>query len=236
MSGGMLNVDVAGKADTVMSVKGDIATFTTERVRKGVSATNYTGIQADSAIADGLTYGATARSTLSGTGSLLYSSGANTLSELSAGTGEYTLKMNSGATAPEWVNVASGSTTVDEVSSALTSNWTTEETSFQEVTGLGVTILNSAGGVVIVSTTITAERSSIGGMVFALYNDGVPIPSSRTAFEVPATGSKYNISLGTSLSSDGSAIQLYAYTGGGILTIRGGTANYTSSINCIGVA
>ena len=40
-------------------------------------------------------------STLTGTGSILYSSGANTLAQLSAGTGEYTLKMNSGGTAPE---------------------------------------------------------------------------------------------------------------------------------------
>ena len=53
MSGGMIATDVSGKADTVLTTKGDLATFDTARVRKGVSATNYTGIQADSAIADG---------------------------------------------------------------------------------------------------------------------------------------------------------------------------------------
>jgi len=184
MSGGMITADVSGKADTVMSVNGDMVYYNSGRQR------------------------------------------------LAKGSDTEVLTLASGL--PTWAS--GGSATVDEVSSALTSNWTTEEDSFQEVTGLGVTILNSAGGVVIVSTTITAERSTIGGMVFALYNDGVRIASSMTAFEAPATGSKYNISLGTSLDSGGETIQLYAYTGGGILTIRGGTGSYTSSINCIGVA
>ena len=72
MSGGMIAANISGKADVVLTTKGDLDTWDTARVRKGVSATNYTGLQADSAIADGLTYGATARSTLTGTGSLLF--------------------------------------------------------------------------------------------------------------------------------------------------------------------
>jgi len=36
MSGGMITSDVSGKADTVMSVKGDLATFSTERIRKAI--------------------------------------------------------------------------------------------------------------------------------------------------------------------------------------------------------
>jgi hypothetical protein len=134
-----------------------------------------------------------------------------------------------------WETVTGGAT-VNEVSATLTSDWTTDESSLQEVTGLGVTILNSAGGAVLVSTTITSEISSVAGMVFALYNDGVKIASSLTAFEAQASGQKVNISLGTSLSSDGSTIQLYAYAGVGTLKIRGSTTSYTSSINSIGVA
>ena len=36
MSGGMIKVNVSGKADVVMTTKGDIVTYSTERVRKAV--------------------------------------------------------------------------------------------------------------------------------------------------------------------------------------------------------
>ena len=43
------------------------------------------------------------------TGDLLYANGTNTLTKLAKGSGSDTLKMNSGATAPEWVTVAAAS-------------------------------------------------------------------------------------------------------------------------------
>jgi len=109
MSGGMiLQPADSGKADVVLTTKGDLATWDTKRVRKGVSATNYTGLQADSAIADGLTYGATSRSTMTGTGDLVYSSSANTLAQLagSSGSNGDTLQLAGGV--PAWVTVAGG--------------------------------------------------------------------------------------------------------------------------------
>jgi len=59
MSGGMMTSDVSGKADTVMSVKGDLATFTTERVRKGVGS-NLDVLTADSTTSDGIAWTAPA--------------------------------------------------------------------------------------------------------------------------------------------------------------------------------
>jgi len=106
MSGGMITSDVSGKADTVLTSKGDIATWDTQRVRKGVSATNYTGLQADSAIADGLTYGATARSTMTGTGDIIYSSSANTLSRLAVGSTDDVLTVAGGV--PTWATAGGG--------------------------------------------------------------------------------------------------------------------------------
>ena len=38
MSGGMVLVDVSGKASTVMTTKGDIVTFSSSRVRKAVGS------------------------------------------------------------------------------------------------------------------------------------------------------------------------------------------------------
>ena len=117
MSGGFMKTDISGKAEVVLTTKGDLATWDTARVRKGVSATNYTGLQADSSIADGLTYGATARSTLTADQDLLVASGANTLSRLAKGSDNQTLMMN--GTSINWETVSSGgaSTALDNLSS-----------------------------------------------------------------------------------------------------------------------
>tara|TARA_Y100001951_G_C11152369_1_gene189943 strand:- start:75 stop:608 length:534 start_codon:yes stop_codon:yes gene_type:complete len=55
MSGGMVLVDVSGKASTVMTTKGDIVTYSTERVRKGVGS-NAQILVCDSTDADGNKY------------------------------------------------------------------------------------------------------------------------------------------------------------------------------------
>jgi len=55
MSGGMILVDVSGKASTVMTTKGDIVTFSTERVRKAVG-NNSQILVCDSSATDGNKY------------------------------------------------------------------------------------------------------------------------------------------------------------------------------------
>ena len=55
MSGGMVLVDVSGKASTVMTTKGDIVTYSTERVRKAVG-NNSQILVCDSTEADGNKY------------------------------------------------------------------------------------------------------------------------------------------------------------------------------------
>ena len=52
MSGGMVLVDVSGKASSILSTKGDLATFSTLRVRKGIG-TNSQLLFADSTDATG---------------------------------------------------------------------------------------------------------------------------------------------------------------------------------------
>ena len=55
MSGGMVLVDVSGKASTVMTTKGDIVTFSSSRVRKAVGS-NSQILVCDSSDADGNKY------------------------------------------------------------------------------------------------------------------------------------------------------------------------------------
>ena len=59
MSGGMITSDVSGKADTVLTTKGDLATWDTARVRKGVG-TDLDVLTADSTTADGIAWTAPA--------------------------------------------------------------------------------------------------------------------------------------------------------------------------------
>ena len=55
MSGGMIKVNVSGKADVVMTTKGDIVTYSTERVRKAVG-NNSQILVCDSTETDGNKY------------------------------------------------------------------------------------------------------------------------------------------------------------------------------------
>jgi len=55
MSGGMVLVDVSGKASTVMTTKGDIVTYSTERIRKAVG-NNSQILVCDSSATDGNKY------------------------------------------------------------------------------------------------------------------------------------------------------------------------------------
>jgi len=73
----------SGKADSVLTTKGDLATYSTTRIREGVGTNNYT-LMADSAQATGIKWGASATSTLTTAGDLLVASGANTLSTFSS--------------------------------------------------------------------------------------------------------------------------------------------------------
>jgi len=243
MSGGMITADVSGKADTVLTSKGDLATWDTKRVRKGVSATNYTGLQADSAIADGLTYGATSRSTLTGTGSILYSSSANTLAQLSAGTGEYTLKMNSGGTAPEWVDVSAGGATASTLNAYLSSDFSTTETTATILTGITFDLPTISGGKCFIGFSCTAERSSNGGIQNYIATDtsgsDVAIAGSGRGAEVNsyALEPKYNLASQAIHDADGSTISIFCWTGGGTLTYKGSSTyekGTSMSAVCVG--
>jgi len=84
---------IAGKADSVLTTKGDLATYSTTRIREAVGTNNKT-LMADSAQATGIKWGDSATSTLTTAGDLLVASGANTLSRLARGSDNYILKMN----------------------------------------------------------------------------------------------------------------------------------------------
>jgi len=97
----------SGKADSVLTTKGDLATYSTTRIREGVGTNNYT-LMADSAQATGIKWGASATSTLTTAGDLLVASGANTLARLAATTSGYVLTAQGAGVAPAWAAAGGG--------------------------------------------------------------------------------------------------------------------------------
>ena len=80
-------------------------------------------------------------------GDILYATGSTTLAKLAKGTGSQTLKMNTGATAPEWVTVAgAGATTLHKyTASNQTTVFTVSANSIAY--DVGTTVASQAAGV-----------------------------------------------------------------------------------------
>ena len=116
---------ISGKADSVLTTKGDLATYSTTRIREAVGNNNLV-LMADSTQATGIKWGASSTSTLTTAGDLLVASGANTLSRLARGSDNYVLKMN--GTSLNWEAESAG------VSLSGNNTWTGTNTFQDQVT------------------------------------------------------------------------------------------------------
>jgi|GEM_PF-2168803 len=123
---------ISGKADTVLTTKGDLATYSTTRIREAVGTNNFS-LMADSAQTTGIKWGASSTSTLTTAGDLLVASGANTLSRLARGSDNQTLMMN--GTSLNWETVAAGDTNlafIDEVKLTGTAAYIEKTSGFED--------------------------------------------------------------------------------------------------------
>ena len=129
-----------------------------------------------------------------------------------------------------------GGATTDQSSAALTSDFSTTSTSFTDATGVTVTVLDSSGGVAIVTTNVQFSSSTTGNKQFSLEDDGTRITRSFTTWETQNADALFAVFLSTSLASNGSVIQLAVLTEDGTLAIKGSTSGRTTSMETIGVA
>jgi len=93
-------------AGDVLTTKGDILSRSASALGRLPVSTNNFSLLCDSAQTLGIKWGASATSTLTTAGDLLYASGANTLARLAKGTDNQVLKMN--GTALNWETLPAG--------------------------------------------------------------------------------------------------------------------------------
>ena len=135
---------IASKADSVLTTKGDLATYSSTRIREGVGTNNKT-LMADSAQATGIKWAPSSTSVLTTAGDLLVASGANALTRLARGSDNYVLTMN--GTSLNWEAASAG------VSLSADNTWTGNQ-------NVNAFISSTPTELTISSGSITATRST----------------------------------------------------------------------------
>ncbi len=183
-------------ASIVMTTKGDMVDYDTERQRLGIGSTGQVLTVASSLPA----WSASATSVLSTTGDLLYASGANTLARLAGGTSGDVLTANGAGVAPSYQTPAGGSvwsqlgttsvvTTVGSYTEVLVSGLTALFTDYSEIVGIAhfQTGWNSAGW------RINGVSSGSAYDYYSNNNYGGSITAQSTTGQDMMTMFRYNI-------------------------------------------
>ena len=134
------------------------------------------------------------------TGDTIYSSSGSTPARLGIGTAGQVLRVNSGATAPEWATASSGAV-VQVKSTTKTDTFSSSGTSFQDVTGLSVSITPTSASnkiFVIASVQGAANRGVTEGNM-QLMRDSTAIAigdadGSRTRTGIEFSSDLYDMS------------------------------------------
>ena len=130
-------------AGDVLSTKGDLLSRSASALGRLPVSTNNFSLLCDSAQTLGIKWGASATSTLTAAGDLLYASGANTLARLAKGDDNQVLKMNGSSL--NWETLPAGGATVTRQTAELSSAFTTSSTSFVNITGITLSIPDNTG-------------------------------------------------------------------------------------------
>ena len=192
--------------------------------------TNNYLILADSAQALGLKWAASSTSVMSGAQDILYTSAANTLARLAAGTDGDVLTTHGTGSAVTWETPSAGGATAEIDNATITSDFSTTSSSFIDVTSLVITIGNILNGKTMISAILTIKRSTEGSMSAILEDDGSELATTFIAVESTHT-KEYNMCTSYAMDSNASVIQVQVKTGGGTLVIEGASgADATSQI------
>ena len=164
-----------------LTTKGDTHGFSDQNARIPISTNNFS-LLCDSAESLGLKWAASPTSVLSGAQDILYSSAANTLARLAAGTDGDLLTTHGTGSAPTWETPSAGGggqmVLVDHTE--LASDATEIDTTFTAINGTDVSCLliyvNAA------TDAINEIRMQFNGMTSAYYTDGYVVTTGSASF------------------------------------------------------
>tara|TARA_R110000824_G_scaffold170858_1_gene348317 strand:+ start:498 stop:1202 length:705 start_codon:yes stop_codon:yes gene_type:complete len=210
-------------AADVLSTKGDILSRTTSALGRLPVSTNNFSLLCDSAQALGIKWGASATSTLTTAGDLLYASGANTLARLAKGDDNQILKMN--GTALNWEDESAGGATISKLATELGSAFNTTSTSFVDVTGLNFAVPDNAGSF-MATLTMCVQQPGANNGIKAQWVDGT------TAIAGSEFNSQYGspdviITACTVGDNDGQTLKIQVQASSGTMGVRAGANNKT---------
>jgi len=141
-------------------------------------------------------------------GDVIFSDGA-ALQRLAIGTPAQQIKVNAGATAPEYFTPSAGGlTNIAAQEDHLTANFSTSSTTAVS-TGMELTIQNSAGGIAIIqcSGAVVADATNIDN-VHEIFDDGSLPNNAATGMcnNQSAAAERQTVSVNWNMSTDGSVI------------------------------
>ncbi len=142
---------------------------------------------------------------------------------LAKGTATQHLLMNAGATAPEWTTFVGVTITTQQV--AVTANFTTDSTSYVDITGLTVTMPMRTGGKFNLSTLLEWSADYVT-QYFLRYVDNITnkseIKLSETVANTPNTST---FVLTGSLAGQAVKMQTHSELAGRVITVYGTSGN-----------
>jgi hypothetical protein len=191
-----------------LSSKGDLHGYSSANARIPISTNNFSLLCASGETL-GLKWAASPTSILSAQSDILYASSANTLARLAKGTAEQVLAMNSGATAPEWVDASAGGATLTEIAiTGATANQTTTSTSAVSPSGTtSATLSNISGGKVMGILYSCSENTGVGAKTrFFIKYDSAEQAQVQTATPISQYVSSQTLGFTTDL--DGGTIEI----------------------------
>jgi|TARA_R110001599_G_scaffold317118_1_gene526374 hypothetical protein len=184
-------------ASDVLTTKGDLLSRSASALGRLPVSTNNFSLLCDSAQTLGIKWGASATSTLTTAGDLLYASGANTLARLAKGTDNQVLKMNGSSL--NWETISAGVNNMEfvgftEIADTSTTSITFGSLSYDMDADYTDMILliggdNTAGSLAL---EVILNQDTAGYRQEAILNDGGTLSgtsaSGATEWEIAPTG------------------------------------------------
>jgi hypothetical protein len=190
--GGTSGAVTVGIQDALTTQKGAVQLSDSTSTTSSILAATPTAVKAAYDLADG----AITKTTVTTAGDIIYRN-ATVPVRLGIGTAGQVLRVNSGATAPEWATLAAGGKVLQVVQDVSTTEESTTSTSYVD-TALSIAITPSAATskiLVIVNTAVAFSRNNAieGGMLFNLVRTSTQLGEKKMALEVDTSATENRI-------------------------------------------